>query len=31
METEIGIGRKARRAYGLDEIALVPAPVAVDP
>jgi IMP dehydrogenase/GMP reductase len=31
LETEIGIGRKARRAYGLDEIALVPAPVAVDP
>ncbi len=31
MEIEIGIGRKARRAYGLDEIALVPAPVAVDP
>ncbi len=31
METEIGIGRKARRAYGLDEIALVPAPVAIDP
>lgn len=31
METEIGIGRKARRAYGLDEIALVPSPVTVDP
>ncbi len=31
METEIGIGRKARRAYSLDEIALVPAPLAVDP
>ncbi len=31
METEIGFGRKARRAYGLDEIALVPAPVSVDP
>jgi IMP dehydrogenase len=31
LETEIGIGRKARRAYSLDEIALVPAPIAVDP
>jgi IMP dehydrogenase len=31
LEVEIGLGRKARRAYGLDEIALVPAPVAVDP
>lgn len=31
METEIGIGRKVRRAYGLDEIALVPSPVAIDP
>ncbi|MGQ9728833.1 MAG: GuaB3 family IMP dehydrogenase-related protein [Candidatus Fervidibacter sp.] len=31
MKTEIGIGRKARRAYSLDEIALVPSPVSVDP
>lgn len=31
MEIEIGIGRKARRAYGLDEIALVPSSVSVDP
>lgn len=30
METEVGIGRKAKRAYCLDEIALVPAPFAVD-
>ena len=31
MATEIGRGRFARRAYGLDEVALVPGAVSIDP
>lgn len=31
METSIGRGKKARRAYGIDEIALVPGPRTLDP
>jgi IMP dehydrogenase len=30
-ELEIGIGRRARRAYGFDEVALVPGGVTIDP
>ena len=28
---EIGVGRRARRAYGFDEIALVPGPITINP
>jgi IMP dehydrogenase len=31
VETSIGRGKKARRAYGIDEIALVPGPRTLDP
>lgn len=31
MEIELGIGRKVRRAYGFDEIALVPSLATIDP
>ena len=31
MSTEIGIGKKARRAYGFDEVALVPGMQTLDP
>jgi len=31
MEIEIGRGRKSRRTYGFDDVALVPSPITLDP